>query len=38
MRPSDLVGTAQVLIANGCNNQLDLLVASAGKAKGMISR
>ena len=30
----DLVGTAQVLIANGCNNQLDLLVASAGKGKG----
>ena len=29
--PVDLVGTAQVLIANGCNNQLDLLVASAGK-------
>jgi hypothetical protein len=31
--PSDLVGTAQVLIENGCKNQLDLLVASAGKAK-----
>jgi len=31
--PSDLVGTAQVLIENGCQNQLDLLVASAGKAK-----
>lgn len=30
----DLVGTAQVLIANGCNNQLDLLVASAGKGLG----
>lgn len=30
--PSDMVGTAQVLIANGCQNQLDLLVASAGKA------
>ena len=29
--PADLVGTAQVLIAKGCNNQLDLLVASAGK-------
>ena len=29
--PSDLVGTAQVLIENGCQNQLDLLVASAGK-------
>ena len=31
--PADMVGTAQVLIANGCNNQLDLLVASAGKTK-----
>src|SRR5690349_3566825 len=31
--PSDLVGTAQVLIQNGCQNQLDLLVAGAGKAK-----
>jgi hypothetical protein len=30
--PADMVGTAQVLIANGCQNQLDLLVASAGKA------
>jgi hypothetical protein len=29
--PSDLVGTAQVLIQNGCQNQLDLLVASASK-------
>lgn len=29
--PSDLVGTAQVLIENGCQNQLDLLVASASK-------
>jgi hypothetical protein len=29
--PADMVGTAQVLIANGCNNQLDLLVAGAGK-------
>jgi hypothetical protein len=29
--PSDLVGTAQVLIANGCQNQLDMLVAAAGK-------
>jgi len=29
--PADVVGTAQVLIANGCNNQLDLLVAGAGK-------
>ena len=33
-KADDLVGTAQVLIANGCNNQLDLLVASAGKGKG----
>ena len=31
--PSDLVGTAKVLIENGCQNQLDLLVASAGKSK-----
>lgn len=30
--PADVVGTAQVLIANGCNNQLDLLVAGANKA------
>lgn len=30
--PSDLVGTAKVLIENGCQNQLDLLVAGAGKA------
>ena len=30
---ADLMGTAQVLIANGCNNQLDLLVASAGKTR-----
>jgi hypothetical protein len=29
--PSDLVGTAQVLIANGCQNQLDMLVAAAAK-------
>jgi hypothetical protein len=29
--PSDLVGAAEVLIANGCQNQLDLLVASAAK-------
>lgn len=29
--PSDLVGTAQVLIQNGCQNQLDLLVSSASK-------
>ena len=31
--PGDLVGTAQVLIENGCQNQLDLLVAGAGKTK-----
>ena len=30
--PSDLVGTAQLLIENGCQNQLDLLVAGASKA------
>ena len=30
--PSDLPGTAQVLIENGCQNQLDLLVSSASKA------
>ena len=30
--PNDLPGTAQVLIENGCQNQLDLLVASASKA------
>jgi len=29
--PNDLVGAAQVLIANGCQNQLDLLVSSASK-------
>jgi hypothetical protein len=29
--PADLVGTAQVLIENGCQNQLDLLVAGASK-------
>jgi hypothetical protein len=29
--PADLVGTAQVLIQNGCQNQLDLLVSSASK-------
>src|SRR5690349_3769090 len=29
--PSDLVGTAQVLIQNGCDNQLDLLVTGATK-------
>ena len=30
--PSDLVGTAKILIENGCQNQLDLLVASASKS------
>ena len=29
--PSDLVATAQVLIQNGCQNQLDLLVSGASK-------
>lgn len=29
--PADLVGAAQILIENGCQNQLDLLVASASK-------
>jgi len=29
--PVDMVGAAQVLIKNGCQNQLDLLVASASK-------
>jgi hypothetical protein len=29
---SDLVATAQLLIENGCQNQLDLLVAGASKA------
>ena len=31
--PADLVGAAQMLIENGCENQLDLLVESASKAK-----
>ena len=31
--PADLVGAAQVLIENGCQHQLDLLVESASKAK-----
>ena len=31
--PSDLVGAAQLLIENGCQNQLDVLVESASKAK-----
>jgi hypothetical protein len=30
--PTDLVGAAQVLIENGCEKQLDLLVESASKA------
>jgi hypothetical protein len=30
--PNDLVGAAQVLIQNGCQKQLDLLVESANKA------
>lgn len=30
--PGDLVGAAQVLIENGCQNQLDLLVAGASKS------
>ena len=29
--PADLVGAAQMLIENGCQNQLDLLVESASK-------
>ncbi len=31
--PTDLVGAAQVLIENDCQNQLELLVESASKAK-----
>jgi hypothetical protein len=31
--PADQVATAQVLIANGCQNQLDLLIAGASAAK-----
>ena len=31
--PADLVGAAQLLIENGCENQLDLLVQSASKGK-----
>jgi hypothetical protein len=31
--PADLVGAAQLLIENGCQNQLDVLVESASKAK-----
>ena len=30
--PSDLVGAAQILLANGCQKQLDLLVDAASKA------
>lgn len=30
--PPDMVGTARILIQNGCQNQLDLLVSSAKKA------
>ena len=30
--PTDLVGAAQLLIENGCQNQLDLLVESASKS------
>lgn len=32
--PTDLVGAAQVLIQNGCQKQLDLLVQSASKSDG----
>ena len=32
--PADLVGAAQVLIQNGCQKQLDLLVQSASKTDG----
>jgi hypothetical protein len=31
--PTDLVGAAQLLIENGCQNQLNLLVESASKSK-----
>jgi len=31
--PADLVGAAKVLIENGCENQLDLLVQSASKGR-----
>jgi len=31
--PGDLVGAAQVLIENGCQKQLDLLVESASKVR-----
>lgn len=32
--PADIVGAAQVLIENGCQHQLDLLVQSASKTTG----
>ena len=32
--PADVVGAAQVLISNGCQHQLDLLVESASKNSG----
>ena len=32
--PADLVGAAQVLLAHGCQKQLDLLVEGASKVKG----
>lgn len=32
--PSDPVSTAQLLIANGCENQLDLLIAQSSKDRG----
>jgi hypothetical protein len=31
--PGDRVATAQLLIANGCQNQLDMLVADAAAEK-----
>ncbi len=33
-RPTDLVSAAQVLLANGCQKQLDLLVDGASKPRG----
>ena len=35
--PADLVGAAQVLIENGCQRQLDLLVDSASKAESNLA-
>lgn len=35
--PTDLVGAAKVLIANGCQNQLDLLVDGASKPAANLS-